>query len=64
MSFNENKIDEIKLSDILKLFAELYNLQGGCERIKSTPLFRQVGVFSWIFVSLFIFLVPLVYFLK
>jgi putative membrane protein len=37
---------------------ELYNLQGGCERIKTTPLFRQYSLFSRIFVKLFIFLLP------
>lgn len=55
---HENKIDDFEHSDILKLFSELYNLQGGCERIKNTPLFRQFSVFSRIFVKLFIFLVP------
>jgi len=33
-------------------------LQGGCERIKSTPLFRQYSVFSRLFVKLFIALLP------
>lgn len=54
----EKKIDDFEHSDILKLFGELYNIQGGCERIKNTPLFRQYSVFSRIFVKLFIFLVP------
>jgi putative membrane protein len=51
-------IDDFEHSDILKLFNELYNLQGGCERIKNTPLFRQYSIFSRIFVVLFIFLLP------
>jgi putative membrane protein len=55
---HEKKIDDFEHSDILKLFNELYNLQGGCERIKNTPLFRQYSVFSRIFVNLFIFLIP------
>ncbi|MBK8053605.1 MAG: hypothetical protein IPK35_10135 [Saprospiraceae bacterium] len=41
-----------------KQLAELYNLQGGCERIKTTPLFRQYSLFSRIFVHLFIILLP------
>ncbi|MDZ4822987.1 MAG: bestrophin family ion channel [Flavobacteriales bacterium] len=51
-------IDDFEHSDILKYFNELYNLQGGCERIKTTPLFRQYSVFSRVFVKLFIALLP------
>jgi ion channel-forming bestrophin family protein len=54
----EKIIDEYEHSDLTKLLGELYNLQGGCERIKSTPLFRQYSLFSRIFVQLFIFLLP------
>jgi putative membrane protein len=54
----ENIIDDYEHSDLTKLLAELYNLQGGCERIKTTPLFRQYSLFSRIFVQLFIFLLP------
>ncbi|MDI1235063.1 MAG: bestrophin family ion channel [bacterium] len=51
-------IDGFEHSDILRNFGELYNLQGACERIKSTPLYRQYSIFSRIFVTLFIFLLP------
>ncbi len=51
-------IDDYEHSDLTKLLGELYNLQGGCERIKTTPLFRQYSLFSRIFVHLFIFLLP------
>ena len=51
-------IDDFEHSDLLKIFNEFYNLQGGCERIKTTPLFRQFSIFSRIFVVLFIFLLP------
>lgn len=51
-------LDEYEHSDLTKLLGELYNLQGGCERIKTTPLFRQYSLFSRIFVKLFIFLLP------
>ena len=54
----EKLLDEYEHSDLTKLLAELYNLQGGCERIKTTPLFRQYSLFSRIFVQLFIFLLP------
>ncbi|RZJ42638.1 MAG: hypothetical protein EOO19_13355, partial [Chryseobacterium sp.] len=54
----EKAIDEYEHSDMTKLLVELFNLQGGCERIKSTPLFRQYSLFSRIFVKLFILLLP------
>ena len=52
------KIDDFEHSDLVKQLTELYNLQGGCERIKSTPLFRQYSIFSRIFVIIFIFMLP------
>ncbi len=54
----DQQLDEYEHSDLTKLLGELYNLQGGCERIKTTPLFRQYSLFSRIFVELFIFLLP------
>jgi len=54
----EKLIDDYEHSDLIKHINELYNLQGGCERIKSTPLFRQYSIFSRVFVLIFIFLVP------
>ncbi len=54
----EKLLDEYEHSDLTKLLGEFYNLQGGCERIKTTPLFRQYSLFSRIFVQLFIFLLP------
>jgi ion channel-forming bestrophin family protein len=51
-------LDDFEHSDLTKLLGELYNLQGGCERIKTTPLFRQYSLFSRIFVNLFVFLLP------
>lgn len=52
----DKQLDEYEHSDLTKQLAELYNLQGGCERIKTTPLFRQYSLFSRIFVHLFIIL--------
>ena len=54
----EGKIDEYEHSDLTKHINEFFNLQGGCERIKSTPLFRQYSIFSRVFVVLFITLLP------
>ena len=54
----EKVLDDFEHSDLTKLLGELYNLQGGCERIKNTPLFRQFSIFSRIFVQLFITLLP------
>lgn len=54
----EGKLDEYEHSDLVKHINELFNLQGGCERIKNTPLFRQYSIFSRVFVILFIFLIP------
>jgi putative membrane protein len=54
----DKQLDEYEHSDLTKQLAELYNLQGGCERIKTTPLFRQYSLFSRIFVHLFIILLP------
>lgn len=51
-------IDDYEHSDYVKQIGELFNFQGGCERIKNTPLFRQYSIFSRVFVILFIFLLP------
>ena len=51
-------IDDFEHSDLVKQIADLINHQGGCERIKSTPLYRQYSIFSRVFVVLFITLVP------
>ncbi len=51
-------IDDFEHSDLVKQIVELINFQGGCERIKSTPLYRQYSIFSRIFVVLFISLLP------
>ena len=54
----EKKIDEYEHSDLVRQVNEFFNLQGGCERLKSTPLFRQYSIFSRVFVVLFIYLLP------
>lgn len=52
------QLDEYEHSDLVKQINELFNLEGGCERIKTTPLYRQFSIFSRIFVNLFILLIP------
>ena len=54
----EKIIDDFEHSDLVRHINECFNLQGGCERLKSTPLFRQYSVFSRVFVTLFIYLLP------
>lgn len=54
----EKVIDDFEHSDLTRHLGELYNLQGGCERIKTTPLFRQFSLFSNLFIHLFILLLP------
>jgi putative membrane protein len=51
-------IDDFEHSDLIRHLNEMMNLQGGCERIKTTPLFRQYSIFSRVFVNIFIFLLP------
>lgn len=50
-----NDFQHINLMDTL---AEFYNLQGMCERIKSTPFPRQFAYFSTLFVWIFVLLLP------
>ncbi len=54
----EQQIDYFEHSDLVRQINELFNLQGGCERIKTTPLFRQYSIFSRVFVNIFIVLLP------
>ncbi|GGE97109.1 bestrophin family protein [Hymenobacter cavernae] len=51
-----NDFQHVTMVDTLR---ELYNLQGGCERIKNTPFPRQYAYFSYLFVQIFSFLLPL-----
>lgn len=53
-----NLIDDFRHMELQKLLNDLYVHQGMCERIKKFPLPRQYGSMSFIFVSLFIFLLP------
>ena len=52
-------IDDFRHMELQKLLNDFYTHQGKCERIKKFPLPRQYGSMSFIFVGIFIFLLPL-----
>jgi ion channel-forming bestrophin family protein len=51
-------LSDIYHNELERLLIELYNQQGAAERIKSFPFPRQYAFFSYVFVWLFIFLLP------
>jgi len=55
----KNLIDDFRHMELQKLLNDFYTHQGKCERIKKFPLPRQYGSSSFIFVGIFIFLLPL-----
>lgn len=54
----QDLIDDFRHMDLQKIMNEFYTLQGKCERIKKFPLPRQYGNMSFLFVGIFIFLLP------
>ncbi|AIZ65288.1 hypothetical protein PK28_15255 [Hymenobacter sp. DG25B] len=52
-------LNDFQHVSMMRSLEELYNLQGGCERIKNTPFPRQYAFFSYVFVWLFAGLLPL-----
>jgi putative membrane protein len=50
--------DDFRHMQLDNSLSELYNLQGTCERIKNTPLPRQYDFFNYLFMHIFVFLVP------
>jgi len=54
-----NLIDDFRHMELQKTLNDFYTFQGQCERIKKFPLPRQYGNMSILFVSIFIFLLPL-----
>ncbi|TGE19842.1 bestrophin family protein [Hymenobacter elongatus] len=52
-------LNDFQHVSMVETLEELYTLQGGCERIKNTPFPRQYAFFSYVFVWLFIALLPL-----
>ena len=54
----KNLIDDFRHMELQKVLNDFYIHQGKCERIKKFPLPRQYGSMSFVFVGLFIFLLP------
>jgi putative membrane protein len=51
-------IDDFRHMEMVNILKSFYTLQGKNERIKKFPLPRQYANMSWIFVGIFIFLLP------
>lgn len=54
-----NMLDDFRHMELQRALNDFYDHQGRAERIKKFPLPRQYGSMSFVFVSLFIFLLPL-----
>lgn len=54
----EGLIDDFRHMRLQRLLNDFYTHQGKCERIKKFPLPRQYASMSFVFVSIFIFLLP------
>ncbi|MBC6990807.1 bestrophin family protein [Hymenobacter sp. BT491] len=52
-------LNDFQHVNMMQTIEQLFNLQGGCERIKNTPFPRQYAFFSFVFVWLFAGLLPL-----
>lgn len=55
----QNLIDDFRHMEMQKILGDFYTFQGQCERIKKFPLPRQYGSMSFVFIGIFIFLLPL-----
>lgn len=55
---NRGVIDQWEHTNLTNVITDLYNQQGGCERIKGYPFPRQYAVFSRVFVDIFICILP------
>jgi putative membrane protein len=52
-------LTEFRQVALMQTIQDLFNAQGGCERIKNTPFPRQYAFFSFLFVWIFAALLPL-----
>lgn len=52
-------LTEYRQVALMETIQDLFNFQGGCERIKNTPFPRQYAFFSYVFVWLFALVLPL-----
>lgn len=55
---HDRRIDDFRHMELQKLLTDFYIQQGKCERIKKFPLPRQYGGMSFVFIAIFIFLLP------
>lgn len=56
--YNLGQLDSFRFTAMDQSLTDLCNIQGGCERIKNTPLPRQYEYFPRVLVGLYCFLVP------
>lgn len=52
-------LEEFRHVELQRIISELVNEQGRAERIKNFPFPRQYGIFSTVFIAIFLLLVPL-----
>ncbi|GAB3725650.1 bestrophin family ion channel [Hymenobacter agri] len=52
-------LSEFRQVAMMQTIQDLFNAQGGCERIKNTPFPRQFAFFSFVFVWIFAAILPL-----
>ena len=53
------QLTEFRQVAMMQTIQDLFNAQGGCERIKNTPFPRQFAFFSFVFVWIFAAILPL-----
>jgi putative membrane protein len=58
-AFEAGRLDSIRLAALDQSFTELCNIQGGCERIKSTPLPKQYDYGPRLMVHMYCLMLPL-----
>lgn len=56
---DQGKISEFRLQRLDQTLTDLTNVQGGCERIRNTPLPRQYDYFPELFIYLYLLIFPL-----
>jgi ion channel-forming bestrophin family protein len=54
----EQYLDDFRLIEMMKVLTDLYEQQGACERLKTFPFPRQYAYYSYLFVWLFVLLLP------
>ncbi|MCC2548393.1 hypothetical protein LJY25_18245 [Hymenobacter sp. BT175] len=52
-------LNDFQHVNMMNTLEKLFDLQGGCERIKNTPFPRQFAFYSFVFVCLFALMLPL-----